>query len=149
MPEGAEPWLVNLIELKNKTDISLKQIAEAENLAEKSVSNVFFGKSKNPGVDLIRRIIHALGGTWSEIFGESGAVIGGQGLTELQEAVDRLKADLATASAELAILKTTNAALTAENDFLRSKIEHKDEIIAHKEKIISLYNQIDKLHEQR
>ena len=63
-PANAEQWLINLIDLKNKAEITVKQISEMENLAEKSVSNVFYGKSKNPGVDLIRRIIHALGGSW-------------------------------------------------------------------------------------
>lgn len=69
IPEGAEQWLINLIELKNKTGITVKQIAEMENVAEKSVSNVFSNKSKSPSVNLIRRIIHALGGSWREIFG--------------------------------------------------------------------------------
>ena len=70
-PQEAEQWLVSLIELKNKAELTVKQISEKENLAEKSVSNVFSGKSKSPSVDLIRRIIHALGGTWGEIFAES------------------------------------------------------------------------------
>ena len=57
IPDGAEQWLINLIELRNRTDMTFKQIAEKENLSEKSVSNVIFGKSKNPGVDLVRRIL--------------------------------------------------------------------------------------------
>lgn len=130
VPDGAEQWLVNLIDLKNKTEISFKQIAEKENLSEKSVSNVFLGKSKNPGVDLIRRIIHALGGTWREIFAESDAVIATQDLVTLQAEVDRLNGEMSLTNAENAVLKEKVAVLTAENDILRLKLEHKEEIIA-------------------
>lgn len=145
VPDGAEQWLVNLIELKNRTDISLKQIAEKENLSEKSVSNVFFGKSKNPGVDLVRRIIHALGGTWHEIFGESGAVIGGQDLVAMQAEVDRLTEEVAVleskldiASLELAVQKDKVVALENENKILCLKLEYE-------EKISSLHNYYMKL----
>ena len=145
VPDGAEQWLVNLIELKNRTDISLKQIAEKENLSEKSVSNVFFGKSKNPGVDLVRRIIHALGGTWREIFGESGAVIGGQDLIAMQAEVDRLTEEVAVleskldiASLELAVQKDKVVALENENKILCIKLEYE-------EKISSLHNYYMKL----
>lgn len=145
IPDGAEQWLVNLIELKNRTDISLKQIAEKENLSEKSVSNVFFGKSKNPGVDLIRRIIHALGGTWHEIFGESGAVIGGQDLIAMQAEVDRLTEEvevltgkLNIVSLELTVQKDKVVTLENENKILCLKLEYE-------EKISSLHNYYMKL----
>ena len=139
IPAGAEQWLINLIELYNRSDMTFHQIAESENLSEKSVSNVFLGKSKNPGVDLIRRIIHALGGHWSEIFGESGAVIGGQDLATLQAEVDRLKA-------ENDKLKTEKDALTADNIILREKVEVlRDKNDALKDDIIMLHNHYNKI----
>jgi transcriptional regulator with XRE-family HTH domain len=144
-PTGAEQWLINLIDLKNKAVISSKQIAEKENLAEKSVSNVFSGKSKNPGVDLIRRIIHALGGTWSEIFGESGAVIGGQDLVTLQTEVDRLTAEngiltdkLNIVSLENSVLKDKTTALEAEIKLLSLKLEYEEKLNA----VHSFYNKL-------
>ena len=137
IPDGAEQWLINLIELKNRTDISFKQIAEAENLSEKSVSNVFLGKSKNPGVDLVRRIIHALGGTLSEIFTESGAVIGGQDLVTLQSEVSRLTEEnamltqsLNIANLDLTVQKDKVSALEAEIKILRIKLECEEKIVA-------------------
>lgn len=146
IPGGAEQWLINLIELKNKTVMSSKQIADKENLSEKSVSRVFSGDSKNPGVDLVRRIIHALGGTWSEIFGESGAVIGGQSLATLQAEVDRLNEEngvlassLNIANLDIAMLKDKVAVMESENKLLRLKLEHKEEIIA-------LHNYYNKLN---
>lgn len=147
IPDGAEPWLVNLIELKNRTDMSFKEIAEKKNLAEKSVTNVFYGKSKNPSVSLVNKIISALGGTLREIFAETDAVIATQDMVALQAEVDRLNGEverlgselalanaenamLALANAENAVLKDKVGSLTAENDILRLKLEHKEEIIA-------------------
>lgn len=137
IPVGAEQWLINLIELKNRTDISFKQIAEKENLSEKSVYNVFLGKSKNPGVDLIRRIIHALGGAWSDIFGESGAVIGGKDLVTLQtevdrltEEVERLTSSLNIANLDLTVQKDKVVALENENKILCLKLEYEEKINA-------------------
>lgn len=146
IPVGAEQWLINLIELKNRTDMSFKQIAEKINTAEKSVSNVFLGKSKNPGVDLVRRIIHALGGTVSEIFGESGAVIGGQDLATLQIEVDRLTTEVATLTANLnisnlenTVLKDKVTALENENKLLCLKLEYEEKLNA----VHSFYNKLN------
>lgn len=145
IPEGAEQWLINLIELKNRTGISTKQIAELENLAIKSVSNVFEGKAKSPGIDLIRRIIHALGGSWAEIFGESGAVIGGQGLASLQAEVDRLKSEveLLTTSLNMANIEISSkekmiAALESENKILNLKLEYEEKLVA----VHNFYNKL-------
>ena len=146
IPDGAEQWLINLIELKNRTDISFKQMAEKENLAEKSVANVFLGKSKNPSVDLIRRIIHALGGHWSEIFGESGAVIGGQDLVTLQAMVDKLTeenafltSNLNIANLDLSVMKEKVSVLENENKLLCLKLEYEQKLNA----VHNFYNKLN------
>ena len=128
IPEGAEEWLVNLIELKNRTDITLKQIAERENLAEKSVQNVFVGNSKSPGVDLVRRIIHALGGSWTEIFAESGAVIGAQDIAKLQEENAALKACIDGLKLDLSVAERRLAAVCAENEILKVKLDYESKM---------------------
>lgn len=137
IPDGAEQWLINLIELKNRKNMSCKEIAEQENLAEKSVQNVFSGKSKSPSVNLIRRIIHALGGSWREIFGESDAVIGSQDLVTLQAEVDRLteENDLLTSKLNFATLdintyKEKVTALESENKLLNLKLEYEEKLLA-------------------
>lgn len=88
-----EPWLRNLHDLKTRSGMSGKQIAEKVNMSEKAVSRIFTGEAKNPGVEPTRKIIHALGGSVSDIFAETGAVIGGQDLAALQEEVDRLRTE--------------------------------------------------------
>jgi transcriptional regulator with XRE-family HTH domain len=145
-PNGAEQWLINLIDLKNKTELTVKQISEKENLAEKSVSNVFLGKSKNPGVDLIRRIIHALGGSWREIFGESDAVIGSQDLATLQTEVDRLTSEnefltssLNIANLDLAVQKDKVLVLENENSILKLKLEYEEKLNA----VHNFYNKLN------
>lgn len=146
IPNGAEQWLINLIELYNRGEMTFRQISEKENLAEKSVSNVFLGKSKNPGVDLIRRIIHALGGTWAEIFGESGAVIGGQDLVSLQTQVaelthelDVLKTNFNIVNLDNTVLKDKVTALENENKVLCLKLEYEEKLNA----VHNFYNKLN------
>jgi transcriptional regulator with XRE-family HTH domain len=145
-PTNAEQWLINLIDLKNKAEITAKQISEMENLAEKSVSNVFYGKSKNPGVDLIRRIIHALGGSWREIFGESDAVIGSQDLVTLQTEVDRLTQEneiltstLNLRDLDLSVEKNKVAALEGEIKLLKLTLEYEQKLNA----VHNFYNKLN------
>lgn len=137
IPGGAEQWLINLIEKYNQVGKSFRQIAEEQGLAEKSVSNVLQGKSKNPGVDLIRRILTSLGVHWREIFGETGAVIGGQDLAALQDQVDALmeentilKTEKDLAVAELEILRNKSTLQESEIGLLKERLQHKDELLA-------------------
>lgn len=149
-------WLENLIELKKRTGMSPRQIAEKENLSEKSVSRVFSGESKNPGVDLVRRIIHALGGSWSEIFAESGAVIGSQDLATLQAEANRLTEEnailaqnLNMANVDLAVQKDKVSALETEVELLKMKLIHKDEIISLHNHYGAVISGITKTHSKK
>lgn len=141
-PVGAEQWLINLIDLRNKVGLTNKQIAEMEKLAEKSVSNVFSGKSKSPSVNLIRRIITALGGKWRDIFEESDAVIASQDFVILQGNYDKLTDEASDLRAENVRLKDENTSLKAELDRLRLTLEHKEEVLAHKEEIVTLQKKL-------
>jgi predicted transcriptional regulator len=141
-------WLDNLKELKTKTMMTTKQIAEKANLPEKTVIRILQGATSDPRVDTVRRIVAAMGGSLDDIFAESGAIIGDQKLASLQEELYQVTVELSGANSELAIIKNTNAALMAENELLRQKLDHKDELLAHKEKIISLYSQVERLREE-
>lgn len=135
--EEQEQWRINLKELRNRTGMTPRQIADKEGVSEKSVTRVLSGEAKSPGVDLVRRMIHAMGGTWSEIFAESGAVIGGKDLATLQEEVSRLTEEnamltqsLNIANLDLTVQKDKVSALEAEIKILRLKLEYEEKIVA-------------------
>ena len=128
IPAGAERWLINIIELKNRSDLTIRQIAEMENLPEKSVQNLLYGKSKNPGVDLVRRVIHALGGSWTEIFAETCAVIGSQDLASLQEENAELRVCIDGLKLELDVERKKNATLESENKMLSVRLDYEQRI---------------------
>lgn len=123
-------WLDNLKELKKKTGMSSKQIAEKTNLPERTVSRIFSGDTDNPYVDTLRRIVAVLGGSLDDLFAESKIVVGSHDLATLQTEVDRLTAENTMLNAENVVLKDKNISLNAENDLLRMKLEHKEEIIS-------------------
>jgi transcriptional regulator with XRE-family HTH domain len=122
-------WLDNLKELKKKTGMSAKQIADKTNLPERTVARIFSGDTDNPYVDTLRRIVAVLGGSLDDLFAESKIVVGGQDLLTLQSEVDRLTAENGLITAENVILKDKVVTLNAEIDLLRMKLEHKEEII--------------------
>ena len=104
-----ELWRTALREYRERVDITYHQIAVKENLSEKAVARVFTGESKNPGVDIVRRIIHAMGATWQDIFADSDAVI----------TTHSIEAD----RAELNQIKTERDQLIAENLVLANKLK--------------------------
>jgi transcriptional regulator with XRE-family HTH domain len=110
--------------------MSVKQIAEATNLPERTVSRIFSGDTDNPYVDTLHRIVSVLGGSLDSILADTKMVVGDSNLITLQTDIDRLNGELALISAENAVLKDKVVNLTAENDILRLKLEHKEEIIA-------------------
>lgn len=123
-------WLDNLKELKKKSGMSSKQIADMTNLPERTVVRIFSGDTDNPYVDTLRRIVAVLDGSLDDLFAESKIVVGTKDLAALQTEVDRLTAENGILAAENVVLKDKNVVLTAENDLLRLKLEHKEEIIS-------------------
>lgn len=123
-------WLDNLKELKKKTGMSSKQIAEMTNLPERTVIRIFSGDTDNPYVDTLHRIVSVLGGSLDSILTDTKAVVGNTDLTTLQDDVNRLNGELALLQAENSVMKDKIVTLTTENDLLRMKLEHKEEIIA-------------------
>ena len=123
-------WLDNLKELKKKTGMTSKQIADKTNLPERTVVRIFSGDTDNPYMDTLRRIVAVLDGSLDDLFAESKTVLGTKDLATLQSDVDRLTAENGILAAENGILKDKVSALTAETDLLRLKLEHKEEIIS-------------------
>ena len=138
-------WLERIKEIKKEKGITAKMIADAENMSARSVERVLNGETPNPGVDTIRRIIHAIGSTWGEIFAESCAVIGGQDLASAQEEISRLTEEnekltslLQIANIDLNVQKEKISALESEVKMVNLRLEYE-------QKINSLHNYYNKL----
>ncbi len=123
-------WLDNIKELKKKTGMSVKQIADKTNLPERTVTRIFSGDTENPYVDTLHRIVSVLGGSLDDILADTKVVVGTESLATLQENVVVVEAERDLIIAENAMLKEKVTALTSENELLKMQLMHKDEIIA-------------------
>ena len=123
-------WLDNLKELKKAKGMSVKQIADATNLPERTVSRIFSGDTDNPYIDTLHRIVSVLDGSLDNILADTKTVVGNANLKTLQDDVDRLNNEVILLQAKLSIAEDKVGTLTTENDILRMKLEHKEEIIA-------------------
>lgn len=141
-------WLDNLKELKKKSGMSSKLIAERTFMPERTVVRIFNGETANPSVTTLIPIINFLGGSFDEIFADTKAVVGDNSLSTLQASVDTITAERDTIIAERDlviaennILKDKVSVLTAENELLKLQLTHKEEIIA-------LHNYYNKLKQE-
>ena len=112
-------WLENIKELKKKTGMTSKQIADKTNLPERTIKRIFSGDTDNPYVDTLHRIVTVLGGSLDEILADTKLVVGDKNLATLQENVDVTTAELDLIKAEYAILKDKVTSLTTENELLK------------------------------
>ena len=123
-------WLENLIELKKKSGMSSKQIAEGTFMPERTVSRIFHRETPNPSITTLIPIINFLGGSFDEIFADTKAVVCDHNIVTLQEHIDTVSAERDLIITENAILKEKVNALTAENELLKREILHKEELLA-------------------
>lgn len=123
-------WLDNLKELKKKTGMSSKQIADKTNLPERTVSRIFSGDTDNPYVDTLHRIVTVLDGSLDDILADTKAVVATESIVELKETVEVIEASHDVISIENEMLKTKVAALTTENELLKKELAHKEELLA-------------------
>ena len=123
-------WLENLKELKKKTGMSSKQIAEKTRLPERTVSRIFAGESDHPYADTLDLSVKALGYDLGDIFADTGVIVATTELVEIKESVDVVEAERDLTLVENEMLKAKNAALTTEIELLKKEIQHKDELLA-------------------
>jgi transcriptional regulator with XRE-family HTH domain len=123
-------WLDKLKDLKAYAKMTSKDIAAKANLPEDTVSRIFAGKTLDPRVDTIRRIVAVLDGSIDDIFAESGAVVVNATIARIKAEAEKNAAELELLTVEATALRNENSALRAENEVLRLKLEHKEEIIA-------------------
>lgn len=125
-----ELWRNALKEYRHKVDMTYKDIADKENLSEKSVARVFTGEAKNPGVDIVRRIIHAMGASWRDIFGESSAVITTEDVEVIKQDNQRLAQENNALIAENLVLTNKVKELESDKMVLSIKLEYEQKITA-------------------
>ena len=123
-------WLENLQELKKKTGITAKQIAEKTSLPERTVSRILSGETDHPYADTLDIIVKALGYDLGDIFADTKVIVATDELVEIKESVGVVEAERDLTLVENEVLKAKNAALIAENELLKKEIQHKDELLA-------------------
>lgn len=123
-------WLENLKDLKKKTGMSTKQIAEKTNLPERTVCRIFGGETDHPYADTLDLIVKALGYDLGDIFADTKVIVATDDLVEIKENVDVVEAERDLTLVENEMLKTKVAAMTTEIELLKKELQHKDEIIA-------------------
>lgn len=123
-------WLDNLKELKKKTGLTEKQIAERTSLPERTINRIFSGETDHPYADTLDIIVKALGYDLGYIFADTGVIVATTELVEIKESVNVVEAERNLIQVENEMLKAKNAALTTENELLKKEIQHKDELLA-------------------
>jgi transcriptional regulator with XRE-family HTH domain len=124
-------WLDNLKELKKKSGMSSKQIAEMTNLPERTVSRIFAGETDHPYADTLDLIVKALGNyDLGDIFADTKVIVATDELVEIKESVDIVEAEHDRILVENEMLKTKNSALTMEIELLKKELQHKEELLA-------------------
>ena len=115
VPEGEDRWRVRLRDMLKACGLSYLELANKLHVSEKTVSRVFTGEAKTPGLDFVVQIVHAMGYTAQDLFACTDAVIGGKTLREYQEALDATQTALNSANAEIATLKNQLIDVTKAN----------------------------------
>ena len=139
-------WLENLKELKLKSGMSPKQIAEKTNLPERTVTRIFSGDTDNPYVDTLHRIVNALGGSLDDILADTKVVVATESLVEAKETATEAVAERDIAAAENEALKEKVAELEKDNAILRGKVEElREKVDTLKDEIIATHNYYIKL----
>ena len=133
-------WLDNLKELKKKTGMSSKQIAEQTNLPERTVARIFSGDTDNPYVDTLHRIVTVLGGSLDDILADTKVVVATESLVEVKETASAIEAERDLIAVENEVLKAKIAELTAEKELIAQELKHKEELLAHKEELLALHH---------
>jgi transcriptional regulator with XRE-family HTH domain len=123
-------WLENLKELKKKTGMSTKQIAEKSNLPERTVCRIFGGETDHPYADTLDMIVKALGYDLGDIFADTKVIVATDDLVVIKESVDVVEAERELIHVENEMLKTKVSAMATEIELLKKDLQHKDELLA-------------------
>lgn len=123
-------WLDNLKELKKKTGMSPKQIADKARLPERTVIRILSGETDHPRVDTLGLIVDAMGVTLRDIFADTNVIVATETLTEVKEVAEIVEAERDEVAIKNEMLEAKVNALTMEIELLKSQLQHKDELLS-------------------
>ena len=134
-----EPWRVHLREFRLTKNLSNEKIAERAEMSVDTVSNVFSGETRFPRVDTMQAILDAMECSWEDVFFDSGAVIGGKHVKELQQRFDIVSLDRDNLVIDLDKEKQLNKELTARVVDLENQVKMLELAVRLKDDIITAY----------
>lgn len=123
-------WLDNLKELKKKTEMSTKQIADKSRLPERTVARILSGETDHPRIDTLGLIADAMGVTLRDIFADTNVIVATETLTEVKEVAEIVEAERDEVATKNEMLEAKVNALTMEIELLKSQLQHKDELLS-------------------
>lgn len=122
-------WLDNLKELKKKTGMSTKQIADKARLPERTVARILSGETDHPRIDTIGLIADAMGATMRDIFADTNVIVATETLSEVKEVAEIVEAERDEVATKNEMLEAKITALTMENELLKKDLLHKEELL--------------------
>ncbi len=123
-------WLDNLKDLKKKSGMTTKQIAEKSGYPERTISRIFGGETDHPYADTLDIIVKAMGYTLSDIFADTSVIVATDKLVEIKESAEVVEAERDVIFAENEMLKAKVSALSTEIELLKKELGHKEELLA-------------------
>lgn len=132
-------WLDKLKDLKKQSGMTTKQIADKAKMAERTVTRILNGETYAPGIDKLRDIVYAMGGSLDDILDESDFKLPTPEAQALKTENITLQNAVNDLTDENVRLKDENAALKADLDRLRLTLAHKEEILSLQAEIIRLH----------
>ena len=123
-------WLDNLKDLKKKSGMSSKQIAEGTLLPERTVTRIFTGETDSPTITTLIPIIKFLGGSFDEIFADTKAIVGDKSLAVLQSDLESITAERALLITDNKMLNEKVAVQTKEIELLTLKLMYTEKLLA-------------------
>lgn len=123
-------WLDNLKDLKKKTGMTTKQIADKSRLPERTVARIISGETDHPRIDTLGLIADAMGVTLRDIFADTNVIVATETLSEVKEVAEIVEAERDEVATKNEMLEAKVNALTMENELLKSQLQHKDELLS-------------------
>jgi transcriptional regulator with XRE-family HTH domain len=123
-------WLDNLKDLKKKTGMTTKQIADKSRLPERTVARIISGETDHPRIDTLGLIVDAMGVTLRDIFADTNVIVATETLSEVKEVAEIVEAERDEVATKNEMLEAKVNALTMEIELLKSQLQHKDELLS-------------------